>query len=110
MSTSDDEEFESFIEDITPDVFASLQRENFFTSLEARIFPEGSTDRNECDGSFSAATALLTDLGHDEDAREDVFDVMRSKGGFCDCEIILNAAPESAARATYWKKKSHTSQ
>ncbi len=105
MSPEPEADFDSFISDISPDVMKCLENEDFFRKLEARIFPDVSTDRKTCDGSFSVATEILTSAGHDKSAIEDVLDVMRSKGGFCDCEIVLNAAPESSVREAYWKRR-----
>jgi hypothetical protein len=96
--------------DITPNVMNCLQREKFFTKLESHIFPDGTIDSNCCSHSFVVSTLVLSESGHDEKAREDVFEVMRSQGGFCDCEILLNVAPESAARAAYWKKKAKNTE
>ena len=104
MSTDDEQEFAEFIKDITPDVMSVLERDEFFTKLEAQIFPTSTTDLNTCDHSYSVSIVILSELGHDESARDDVFDVMRSQGGFCDCEILLNAAPESPTRSAYWKQ------
>jgi hypothetical protein len=101
----EDEELQSLIEDISPDVFLSLERSNFFSDLESRIFPDRTVASNTCDSSYLISIELLTALGHDEEAQEEVFAVMQVKGGFCDCEILLNAAPESAARASYWKSR-----
>jgi hypothetical protein len=95
---------------ITPDVMSCLQREEFFTKLESHIFPDGTIDSNRCNHSFAVSTLILSEAGHDEDAREDVFDVMRSQGGFCDCEILLNVAPESTTRAAYWMKKAKNTE
>ena len=104
MSTDDEQEFAEFIKDITPDVMSVLERQDFFAKLEAQIFPTGTTNLNKCDHSYSVSIVILSELGHDDSARDDVFDVMRSRGGFCDCEILLNAAPESPTRSAYWKQ------
>jgi hypothetical protein len=95
--------FDEFISDITPDVIAVLKRQSFFELLEKETFPDGIIGSSTCRHDFSATTELLSQLGHDADAIRDVIDVMRANGGFCDCEIVLNAAPESKVREAYWK-------
>ncbi|WP_263410736.1 DUF2695 domain-containing protein [Terriglobus tenax] len=97
-----DFDFDQFVEDIAPDVMAVLERQNFFSQLETEIYPTGKMEESRCIHDFSVSLRLLTNLGHDKDAQEDVLSVLRSKGGFCDCEAVLNAAPESEVRKAYW--------
>ena len=42
----------------------------------------------------------------DTTAMEEVFDVLRSQGGFCDCEVLYNVSESSRLKATYWRDKS----
>src|SRR5665213_2483889 len=102
---ADDLYDEDLLGDITPNVMACLKRERFFERLEARVFPDSPDRRSLCDHTFSNAAALLAEYGHDENAQEDIFAVMRSKGGFCDCEIIWNVAEDSPAREAYWRAR-----
>jgi Protein of unknown function (DUF2695) len=100
------ESWDEFIESIAPDVLRCLQRRNFFERLEGNVFPEGPGSRGTCDHSYRHLISLMeAEAWPDKDHREDVFDVMRSKGGFCDCEIIYNVAPESQVREHYWKRR-----
>jgi Protein of unknown function (DUF2695) len=103
----DDEDLydEALLSDIAPNIMAVLIRDKFFTRLEARVFPDSPDPRNLCDHSFSNASVLLAEDGHDEDAQEDVFAVMRSRGGFCDCEIIWNVAEGSPVTENYWRTR-----
>jgi Protein of unknown function (DUF2695) len=105
---SDDLYDEALLVDITPSIMACLNRDHFFARLEARVFPESPDIRSLCNHSFEFATALLAEDGHDEDAQQDVFAVMRSQGGFCDCEIIFNVAENSAVTEGYWRSWAKT--
>jgi hypothetical protein len=98
-------EFEEFITDVTPNVMTVLLGQSFFDLLEKEIFPDGSTDNSVCRHDFSRSKGLLMRLGHDVGAVKDVIAVMQANGGFCDCEIVLNVAPESRVRKTYWKDR-----
>jgi len=102
---ADYENVEPYIETIAPDVIAVLTHEKFFASLEDRIFPSATIHPSKCDHTFRQTLELLASFGHDEEAQNDVLQVMRSRGGFCDCEILLNVAPESAVRTAYWKAR-----
>lgn len=95
-------DFDQFVEDITPDVLGVLERQNFFSLLEAEIYPSAKLDESRCLHDFSASLRILAGLRHDSAAQEDVLSVLRSNGGFCDCEAILNVAPESKVRKAYW--------
>lgn len=95
--------FDKFIADITPDVMGVLQKKNFFAQLEEQLFPSESVDISNCKHDFSITERLAKELGFDKADIDDIVDVMRAKGGCCDCEIVLNAAPESRVREKYWK-------
>ena len=96
-------EFDEFISDITPDVMVVLVRQSFFEQLEREVFPNGAIDSSACKHDFSITMRVLSQSGYDEDAIRDVIDVMRANGGYCDCEIILNAALQSKVSENYWK-------
>src|ERR1700722_17680506 len=93
-----DESFDEFIESITEDVLRVLGGQGFFRKLEERVWPDGPDGRKVCDGSFANAIDIATADGHSLEDQDGIFHVMRSRGGFCDCEISLNAAPESEVR------------
>lgn len=108
MSTNDESDDlydDALLADITPHVMGVLVRDKFFERLEARVFPESPDPCRLCNHSFEFATALLAEDGHDERAQEDVFAVMRSRGGFCDCEIIWNVAENSPVTESYWRAR-----
>ena len=82
-----------------------LQKKNFFVQLEEQVFPTESVDNSNCKHDFSITERLAKELGFDHADIDDIVDVMRANGGFCDCEIVRNAAPESRVREKYWKAK-----
>ena len=43
--------------------------------------------------------------GFTQDELFDVFHVLMDKGGYCDCEILYNAAEESRLKAEYWRAR-----
>jgi hypothetical protein len=49
--------------------------------------------------------SILAERGFPAEDLDDIFDVLRSKGGFCDCEILYNAVEESRLKAEYWKAR-----
>jgi Protein of unknown function (DUF2695) len=36
---------------------------------------------------------------------DDIFAVLQSKGGFCDCEVLYNVAETSRLKAKYWRSQ-----
>ena len=109
MTPDEDDLYDQdLLRDITPGVMSSLKKSRFFTRLEDVVFPNSPKPHTLCDHSFSFSSVLLAEDGHDERAQEDVFAVMRSLGGFCDCEIIWNVAPDSPAREAYWMARAQT--
>jgi hypothetical protein len=99
-----EESLDEFIESIAPDVLSSLGKQDFFRRLEERVWPDGPDGRKVCDSTYANALILTAADGYTPEDQDDILDVMRSRGGFCDCEIILNAAPESAIRERHWKR------
>ncbi len=94
---------EDFVESIAPDVLRVLRGKSFFKKLESSVFPTGVIDHKTCDGTYARCQKILTDSGFSEDDQIDVIAVMRSMGGFCDCEIVLNVDEDSKVRAEYWR-------
>jgi hypothetical protein len=99
-SESDDE----LISSIAPDVMACLGRCSFFEKLDGLLSPEdNSTSAEKCDGSFRLSKTILIAAGFDRAELEDIFAVLHSKGGCCDCEVLYNVAEKSRLKATYWR-------
>lgn len=94
------------IEDITPDVMRCLAGANFFAGLDDVLCPAGETRaRQPCHGDYRHARAVLLSRGFREDELYDVFHVLMARGGYCDCEILYNAAEESRLKAEYWRAR-----
>lgn len=96
---------EKLIAQIKPDVLGALNKSGFFTALEKLVYvKDGNSHRRECSGDFRHSKQVLTTLGFAESDWSDVFHVLMDEGGFCDCEVLYNVAPESRLRADYWRK------
>ncbi len=76
----------------------------FFEELDNRLCPaDQPAARPRCTGGFEISEAILRSLGFVEEDLDDIFEVMRSLGGFCDCEILYNAVGTSRLKAEYWR-------
>jgi hypothetical protein len=92
------------IADITPAVVGLLLRARFFEALDDVLCPADASARGpECHGDYRHARAVLLARGFREDELFDVFHVLMAQGGYCDCEILLNAAETSRLKAEYWQ-------
>jgi hypothetical protein len=100
-----DREHVEFVASISDDVMTSLVSRSFFEELDSRLCPKGGGPRVLCDHSYRISTSILAELGFQAEDVSDVFDVLRSKGGFCDCEILYTAVEESRLKSEYWKSK-----
>jgi len=95
------------IADITPDVMECLERSKFFGKLDDILSPiDGSQPHESCLGNYKLSESILRAAGFDSSDLGDIFDVLKSKGGFCDCEILYNAAETSRLKAEYWHNQS----
>ena len=91
------------IEDISQDVLNVLGRSGFFALLDKLFLPEESTCKpGRCHGDFRHSKKILEQLTFSAEDQFDVLHVLMARGGYCDCEILYNAAPESRLRAAYW--------
>jgi hypothetical protein len=85
------------IASITPDVMTCLRRS------------QGDGERTFCGGDYRIAKTVLADTCFDSTELEDIFNVLKSQGGCCDCEILYNVAESSRLKAQYWKSRAHGS-
>src|ERR1700737_1192148 len=93
---------DNFISSIAPHVMRCLGECIFFEKLDDLLSPESpSTPSAGCDGTYKFSESILADR-FDRDALDDIFDVLKSKGGFCDCEILYNVV-DSRLKAKYWR-------
>jgi Protein of unknown function (DUF2695) len=94
---------EELIDSITPDVMMCLLDSRFFELLDKALCPEEAGGESApCWGDFRHSRPILLNRGFKEDELFDVFHVLMRKGGFCDCEILYNAAEHSRLKAEYW--------
>jgi hypothetical protein len=97
---------EDFIASITADVMRSLTTKGFFDALDAVLSPvEESRAPVACRGDYENSKAILRGLGFDDAALDDIFAVLMDRGGFCDCEILYNAAESSRLKTKYWRAR-----
>jgi hypothetical protein len=99
-----DREQEDFVKDISDDVMRCLTTRGFFEALDNRLCPrDNGLPRALCDHSYKISKSVLAERGFHTEDLDDIFDVLRSKGGSCDCEILYNAVEESRLKAEHWK-------
>ena len=101
MSTEPDD----LIVSITPDVMKALRARGFFARLDDLMSPSDEAKSPEkCDGSYRLSERLLREDGFVDEDLDDIFQVLRTQGGCCDCEILYNVTDSSKLKATYWKR------
>jgi hypothetical protein len=94
------------IASITPDVMKCLVRSGFFEKLDDLLCPkDGSHQREGCRRDYKLSESVLLASGFERTDFDDVFRVLRSKGGCCDCEILYNAVESSRLKAKHWRSK-----
>ena len=103
MSESNNE----LVDSIAPYVMKKLASVRFFEKLDEKLCPsENETaSPDHCRGAYEISEPLLRSLGFDEEESNEIFQVVQSKGGFCDCEILYNVVETSRLKATYWKAR-----
>ena len=73
-----------------------------FEALDDVLFPAAAGRRARCHGDYRNARPILLAKGFSEDELFEVFHVLMAQGGYCDCEILYNAADGSRLGAEYW--------
>src|SRR5258708_35865129 len=95
---------EELISSIATDVMTCLGRCGYFENLDELLSPEdNSASVEKCDRSFRLSETILIAAGFDRAELEDIFAVLPSRGGCCDCEVLYNVAEKSRLKATYWR-------
>jgi hypothetical protein len=103
----DDDSHNDLVSSITPFVMNCLRRSQFFERLDDLLCPkEGSTPR-DCNGDYALSEPILKEAGYYSEAVQDIFDVLRSQGSCCDCEILYSVAETSRLKANYWRSRAH---
>jgi hypothetical protein len=99
------------MDSIAHDVIRALESKNFFNLLDRIVFPSRELDISTCDHTHNKTIALLVDLGFSEEERNDIIGVLESRGGYCDCEVLLNAADgDDLPKERYWKERAKRSK
>ena len=68
------------------------QLEEFFDRLIGGEGVNISRSGAKCDG-YTASKRILNEMGFNEESQKQFFELCKYYGGYCDCEIILNAEP-----------------
>lgn len=90
---------------IVPDVMRCLIRARFFEKLDDVLCPiNDSSQPQHCRGDYSLAESVLLASEFERDDLADIYGVLRSKGGCCDCEILYNVAESSRLKTNYWRR------
>jgi Protein of unknown function (DUF2695) len=91
---------------ITPDVMTCLERSGFFHKLDDLLCAEDqSQPRTDCAGDYQLSERILRADGFDSTELADIFGVLRSQGGCCDCEILYNVVESNRLKAAYWRNQ-----
>jgi hypothetical protein len=103
---TNDADPDEYVEAIAPHILVVLTRIGFFKALDNILSPsDGSKASRICAGDCAISEELLGKLEFEEADREDIFEVLRSRGGFCDCEVLYNVAEISRLKANYWRAR-----
>lgn len=106
----DDATDSDLISSITPDVMTCLRRSQFFERLDDLLSPKASWDTREvCDGDYRLTKRVLEAVGFKPEDLDDIFNVLKSQGACCDCEILYNVAESSRLKTTYWRNRADSS-
>lgn len=98
---------QELIASITPDVIKCVSAARVIEMLDDLLCPEDPTqERAHCWGDYRISRPILLKCGFTEDELFDVFHVLMSQGGFCDCEILYNVAEQCRLKAEYWIARS----
>ena len=97
---------EQLIVDITSDVMKVVNAAQIFEYLDNEMSPlESEKPKALCYGDYRHTREILLARGFTDEELFDVFHVFMAQGGYCDCEILYNVAPESRLAAEYWKDR-----
>lgn len=107
VTRMEDNRESDLIASITPYVMASLGRARFFEKLDDLLSPKDDSRPAECGGDYKLSESILGPAGYDSEDLQDIYDVLRSQGGCCDCEILYNVAEASSLKANYWRSRAH---
>jgi hypothetical protein len=102
----DSEPDPGLIASIADDVMKCLRGAGFFDKLDDLLCPSDASKIPErCSGDFRISESILPSCGFEPSDFEDIFGVLRSKGGCCDCEILYNAVETCRLKSRYWRAR-----
>jgi hypothetical protein len=97
---------EDLISSIAEDVMKCLSQCGFFQKLDDVLCPKGGSQaRRKCCSNYEIPKEILVASEFTEADLADIFGVLKSKGGHCDCEILYNVAESSSLRETHWRNR-----
>jgi hypothetical protein len=97
---------DELINEIAPDVLGVLARKRFFEALDDQMCPaDPAQPCLSCEGTYAISTAILMTSGFDQDAIDDIVQVLALRGGCCDCEILFNVADGTRLKSEYWRAR-----
>jgi Protein of unknown function (DUF2695) len=97
---------DDYVASVAPYVLNSLANCKFFEELDEHLCPaDASKSREGCRGDYGISEAILKFHGFNEEDLADIFEVLTSRGGFCDCEILYNAAGDNRLKSEYWRAR-----
>ena len=103
VTPMDDATDSDLISSITADVMTCLRRSQFFERLDDLLCPNaGGEAREVCAGDYTLAKRVLQAGSFDLADWDDIFNVLRTQGACCHCEILYNVAESSRLKAQYW--------
>jgi hypothetical protein len=83
-----------------------LVRSGFFEKLDDLLCPkENLHPHQSCVGDFRLSESVLLASEFKRSDLDDIFGVLSSKGGGCDCEILYNVAETSRLKSEYWRSR-----
>ena len=85
------------------DILAFVRRG--YPNIEVRVEPWTADPSRPAHGDYRQARTTLLARGFREDELFDVFHVLMARGGYCDCEILYNAAEASRLKTEYWQAR-----
>jgi len=95
---------DDLIASIAPNVLRCLDRVKFFEKMDDLLCAADALARRErCSRDYRISRRILNELKFGLSDQEDIFEVLRCKGGFCDCEILYNVPETSRLKAEYWR-------
>ncbi len=94
---------DEFVASVTEEVLECLRRKRFFEKLDELFCPTDGSQGARCEGNFRTSESVLQSSGFTAEDIGDILGVLKSRGGFCDCEVLYNVAETCRLKANYWR-------